>query len=234
VDEGIAMTDKNERIQILEMIESGVITADEGARLLQALDKDDRLEEILENGSEFSGGFEEAEDYVPPPDGSEPGAVSGEVLEEVFEPEIDKWRRWWMIPLWIGVGITIIGSLLMFWAYQSSGFGFWFVCSWLPFLLGVAIMAMAWGSRSARWLHLRVQQEPGEWPRTIAFSFPLPLRFAAWFMRTFGHFIPKVNDMDIDFDQMIEVFETSTTSDTPFYVEVDEGDNGETVQIYIG
>jgi hypothetical protein len=53
-------------------------------------------------------------------------------------------------------------------------------------------------------------------------------------MRTFGHFIPKVNDMDIDFDQVIEVFENSTTSDTPFYVEVDEGDNGETVQIYIG
>jgi hypothetical protein len=228
------MTEKNERIQILEMVEDGVITASEGARLLQSLDKDDRLEEMLENGSEFSATPEEAADDIPPTDGGEPDAVSGEVLEEIFEPEIDKWRRWWMIPLWVGVGITIIGSLLMFWVYQSSGFGFWFVCSWLPFTLGVAIMAMAWGSRSARWLHLRVQQEPGEWPRTIAFSFPLPLRFAGWFMRTFGHFIPKVNDMDIDFDQMIEVFENSTTSETPFYVEVDEGDNGETVQIYIG
>jgi hypothetical protein len=231
------MTEKNERIQILEMIESGVITAAEGARLLQALDKDDRLEEMLDSDTAFSDVYEEAEfdtDPIPPTDGGDYEAVSGEVLEEVFEPEIDKWRRWWMIPLWIGVGITIIGSLLMFWAYQSSGFGFWFICSWLPFLLGIAVMAMAWGSRSARWLHLRVQQEPGEWPRTIAFSFPLPLRFAGWFMRIFGQFIPKVNDIDIDYDQMIQVFETSTTSETPFYVEVDEGDNGETVQIYIG
>jgi hypothetical protein len=231
------MTENNERIQILEMVESGVITATEGARLLQALDKDDRMEEILQNGSEGSVENEDAgvsDNSIPPTDGDESGAVSGEVLEEVFEPEIDKWRRWWMIPLWIGVGITIIGSLLMFWAYQSSGFGFWFVCSWLPFLLGVAIIAMAWGSRSARWLHLRVKQEPGEWPRTIAFSFPLPLRFAGWFLRTFGHFIPKVNNVDIDYGRMIEVFENNTTADTPFYVEVDEGDNGESVQIYIG
>ena len=235
--EGNAMTEKNERIQILEMIESGVITAAEGARLLQALDRDDRLEEMLEDSPEFSevhGETDFGRNSIPPTDGGDSGAVSGEVLEEVFEPEINKWRRWWVIPLWIGVGITIIGSLLMFWAYQSSGFGFWFACSWLPFLLGIAVMAMAWGSRSARWLHLRVQQEPGEWPRTIAFSFPLPLRFAAWFMRTFGHFIPKVNEMDIDFDQIIQAFENSTTSETPFYVEVDEGDDGENVQIYIG
>lgn len=229
------MSEKSERIQILEMIENGVITAAEGARLLQALDKDDRLEEMLEEGRGYSNVFEElSDDSVPPTDGGNSGAVSGEVLEDVFQPEIEKWRRWWMIPLWIGVGITIIGSLLMFWAYQSSGFGFWFVCSWLPLLLGVGVMAMAWGSRSARWLHLRVQQEPGEWPRTIAFSFPLPLRFAGWVLRTFGYFIPKVNEVDIDFDEMIQVLETSTNSDTPLYVEVDEGDGGETVQIYIG
>ncbi len=229
------MSEKSERIQILEMIENGVITAAEGARLLQALDKDDRLEEMLEEGTGYSYVFEElSDDSVPPTDGGNSGAVSGEVLEDVFQPEIEKWRRWWMIPLWIGVGITIIGSLLMFWAYQSSGFGFWFVCSWLPLLLGVGVMAMAWASRSARWLHLRVQQEPGEWPRTIAFSFPLPLRFAGWVLRTFGYFIPKVNDVDIDFDEMIQVLETSTNSDTPLYVEVDEGDGGETVQIYIG
>ena len=231
------MTEKNERIQILEMIESDVITAAEGARLLQALDKDDRLEEAQDGATEFSAAFEDADPggaSIPRRGGTEASAESGEVLENKFEPEIDKWRRWWMIPLWIGVGITIIGSLLMLWAFQSSGLSFWFCCSCLPFLLGVGVMAMAWGSRSARWLHLRVQQEPGEWPRTIAFSFPLPLRFAAWFMRTFGQFIPKVNEMGIDFDQLIQVFETSTTSETPFYVEVDEGENGETVQIYIG
>ena len=139
-----------------------------------------------------------------------------------------------MIPLWVGVGITVIGALLMAWAYQATGFSFWFGCSWLPFLFGIAVMAMAWSSRSARWLHLRVQQEQGEWPRTIAFSIPLPLRFAAWFLRTFGQFIPKVNETGVDLGQLIQIFEDNTNSDTPFYVEVDEGENGEKVQIYIG
>ena len=116
----------------------------------------------------------------------------------------------------------------MLWVYQSTGFSFWFGCTWLPFLLGVAVIAMAWGSRSARWLHLR------EWPRTFAFSFPLPLHFAAWFMRTFGKFIPQVNEIGLDFDQLIEAFETSTNPETPFYIEVDDGEGGEKVQIYIG
>lgn len=229
------MTEKNERIQILEMVESGVITAGEGARLLQALDDDDRLEEMQTASDESYTGFANGGDgTLPPGNSNETRSVSGEVVENIFEPEIERWRRWWMIPLWIGVGITIFSSILLFWVYETSGFNFWFGCLWLPFFVGVAVMAMAWGSRSARWLHLRVQQEPGEWPRTIAFSIPLPLRFTAWLLRTFGHFIPKVNNVDIDFEQLIQVFETSTTPETPFYIEVDEGEKGETVQIYIG
>ncbi|HUV28687.1 MAG TPA: hypothetical protein VMW34_15110 [Anaerolineales bacterium] len=227
------MTEKNERIQILEMIESGVITAADGARLLQALDADDRLETDFDAdaGNEANGAGRGA---VPRSDEDGFGSLDGDVIENVFQPNIEKWKRWWVIPLWIGVGVTVIGSLLMLWSYQSTGFSFWFGCTWLPFLLGVALIAMAWGSRSARWLHIRVKQEPGEWPQTIAFSFPLPLHFAAWFMRTFGQFIPKVNEIGLDFDQLIESFENSTTPETPFYIEVDDGDNGEKVQIYIG
>jgi hypothetical protein len=219
------MTEKNERIQILEMIESGVITAEEGARLLQAFDADDRLEETRNEQTESDSGVAFDEESDP---------VDGVVLDTEYQPDFEKWKRYWVIPLWIGVGFTIIGSLVMLWIYQSTGFSFWFACSWLPFLLGVGLITMAWGSRSARWLHLRIQQEPGEWPQTIAFSFPLPLNFAAWFMRTFGQFIPKVNEIDLDFDKVIETFKNSTTPEHPFYVEVDEGENGETVQIYIG
>ena len=228
------MNEKNERIQILEMIENGTITASEGASLLKALEKDMVVEDmhVVGNG-ETESVISDGESF-PPESESAAEPLSGDLIAETFDPEIEKWKRWWMIPLWIGVGITVIGGLLMAWAYQATGFSFWFGCSWLPFLLGIAVMAMAWSSRSARWLHLRVQQEPGEWPRTIAFSFPLPLRFAAWVMRIFGQFIPKVNETGVDFDQLIQVLENSTNSDTPFYVEVDEGENGEKVQIYIG
>ena len=231
------MTEKNERTQILEMIENGVITAAEGARLLQALDADDRIEESQTggSGSAASSGMHGASSSAYAGTGDQDiGAVNGEVIEDDIAPNIERWKRFWVIPLWIGVGITIVGSLLMLWVYQSTGFSFWFACTWFPFLLGVMLIVMAWGSRTARWLHLRVKQEPGEWPQTIAFSFPLPLRFAAWFMRTFGQFIPEVQQYGLDFDQLIKTFEDSTTPETPFYVEVDEGDRGEKVQIYIG
>ncbi|GAH12053.1 unnamed protein product [marine sediment metagenome] len=49
-------------------------------------------------------------------------------------------------------------------------------------------------------------------------------------MRTFGKFIPQVNEIGLDFDQLIEAFETSTNPETPFYIEVDDGEGGEKVQ----
>jgi hypothetical protein len=119
----------------------------------------------------------------------------------------------------------------MFWAVQTTGVGFWFVCAGVPFALGILILVLAWQSRTARWLHLRVQQKPGEWPSTIAFSFPLPLRISSWFMRTFHRHIPGMEDVAID--EMLATLEHSTSPENPLYIEVEE-DNGERVQIYIG
>jgi hypothetical protein len=228
------MTEKNERIQILELIDNGIITVSEGARLIQALESDDQSIDETISQPDTDDGYQHFKFADSPVNNNDTEPLSGDVAAEVFDIQIEKWKRWWMIPLWIGAGFSIMGGILMLWAYQSSGFGFWFACTWFPFLLGVAFMLMAWSSRTARWVHLRVQQEPGEWPSTIAFSFPLPLRFAAWFMRNFGQFIPKINETGIDFDRLIEGFENTTTPETPLYIEVDEGENGETVQIYIG
>ncbi len=231
------MDEKSERLQILDMIENGVITPDEGMRLLEA------LENVNEPGGPFAG---ESDTFLSPKHGasasSTPLVAQEEEGEEQtkgttpsieeFNAKIAGWRRWWMIPLWVGVGITIIGGLLMYWAYQSTGLSFWFACAWLPFLLGLACIVLAYTSRTARWLHLRVHQPPGEWPQTIAFSFPLPLRFAAWFLRTFRNYIPRMNITGLD--ELILGLEKTTSPETPFYIEVDEGEQGERVQIYIG
>jgi hypothetical protein len=225
------MSEKQERLQILEMIQSGVISASEGARLLRALEGDP-------DGEGFSPSAGSEEEIIEDPAISSARGNREEVLtgnsRARFEPEIEKWKRWWMIPVWIGVGITVIGALLLLWAYQSSGFSFWFGCAWLPLLLGLGVIAMAWGSRTGRWLHLRVQQQSGEWPRTFAFSFPIPLRFTSWILRTFGHFVPDLREHGVDVGAVIQAFEKTTGPDTPFYLEVDEGEGREKVQIYIG
>ena len=131
----------------------------------------------------------------------------------------------------IGISITVVSGLLMFLAYQSRGFGFWFACLWFPLLFGVVIMSLAAASRTTRWLHVRIHQEPGEWPQTIAISLPLPIRFAAWVMRIIKPYIHNMENTSLD--EVILALE-KTSPDEPFYVKVDEGESGEKVEVYIG
>jgi hypothetical protein len=202
------MAIKSERYQILEMIENGVITAAEGARLLAALSDgfdgdesgENRLLAPLEDGEDGMSGEPEntafpgkglpatsvperpVEPAVAPAEtGAEQPAESGNAASlptqsgaeqlagngnaaslPTFDPALNRWRIWWLLPLWAGMGLVVAGGLLMFLAYQATGFSFWFGCAWLPFLLGVAAMAVAWSARASRWLHLRIRQGSGE------------------------------------------------------------------------
>jgi hypothetical protein len=222
------MTAQNERWQILEMIEQGVITASEGVRLLEA----------LREGSQFEPVFDEeaAETSVQPPAHHASAAETSETQEptrvEAIRANLAHWRRWWLIPFWVGVGITLLGAGLMTWAIQTSGLGWWFAFTWLPFALGLAVMVLAWNSRTARWLHLRIRQKPGERPASLAISFPLPIRPTAWFLRTFGRHIPPLQNTGLD--EILLALEQSTSPQQPFYMEADEGEDGERVEVYIG
>jgi hypothetical protein len=119
----------------------------------------------------------------------------------------------------------------MFWVYQATQISFWFACTWLPFTFGVALIFLAWGLRRSRWLHVRIHQGQDEWPRQIAISLPLPLGLAAWFIRTFKSWIPGMAHTNID--QIIEGV-SSISSEEPFYIEVDEGEDGDRVEVFIG
>jgi len=219
---------EEERRQVLEMVQSGKITAEQALELLAALQEDEETALPMMDAEAPAFAASAASDStgaedLPPSRPSEPPPDLGKGAKH--------WRNWWWIPLWIGVGITAISALLMFLAYRSSGFGFWFACTWFPFLLGVAVIALAATSRTARWLHVRIQQEPGEFPQKIAFSLPIPIRLTGWFFRTFRHTIPGLNEVP-NMDEMLKALE-NVTPEAPFFVEVDEGD-GERVEVYIG
>jgi len=260
------MVSESERKKILEMIEDGTITAEEGLNLLKVLGESDPFDLIEEfagedfeiddaNSEAFDNILESTGDEAPyfktqsarmdvlPGDTDQVSSETPEIFDgdvEVLpdEPsppgvdEINKWKRWWVVPLWIGTGITVIGGALMYWAFRASGFGFWFACAWFPFLLGVAVLALAWGSRTSPWLHVRVQQAPGERPQKIAISFPIPIRLTVWGLRTFGHYIPQMGDTSLD--EVILALKDVAKDGTPFFVDVDEGEDGERVQVFIG
>lgn len=252
------MVSESERKKILEMIEDGTITAEDGLTLLNALDEQpvqimpeiqsgeeefqDTREHHFENAFEIDGSpireketFDEGEYRATSTD---PEVFDGDV--EVLPPEptppsseeIEKWKRWWVIPLWIGAAITVVGGLLMYWALSANGFGFWFACAWFPFLLGVAVLALGWGSRTSPWLHVRIHQAPGQRPQKIAISFPIPVRLTVWGLRTFGHHIPHMGDTSLD--EVILSLKDVAKEGTPLFVDVDEGENGERVQVFIG
>ncbi len=247
----------NERMRILEMIDRGQISAEEALQLLQALEEapEPAAEESTVAGQETPAEAMQVATTPSPstenvavlPDSqngqveaigasiedSQAQAVKAEVLTKPRPPDFEKWRRFWVVPFWIGVVITAFGGMLMNWVLAATGtYGFWYFCSTLPLILGALIIFVAWQSRTAHWLHLRVQQAPGERPHRIALSFPLPLRASAWFIRTFRRWIPRFQETNID--EILMAVGESTTPENPLYIQVDEGEDGEKVEIFIG
>lgn len=206
------MSADTERMRILQLIEDGQISAAEGLHRLDALTPPPAV--VVDAPTPIGP------EHAPP------------------DRDLERWRRWWIIPLWIGLGIVVIGALLLYAAYAAGGFGFWFFAAALPFSLGVLVTALAAGTRTAKWIHIRIRtperggQAARRGPRNIALSFPLPLRLTAWALRTFGHRLPQLKDRGVD--ELIMALAEGTSSSTPFYVDVRDGSDGEHVQVYIG
>jgi hypothetical protein len=210
------MTD-SEREQILKMIEAGKITAQEGLNLIQALgdEPEDELPE-LPAGEEIPAFVTEE-------------APGERTADPEFDRRVNRYRSLWMIPLVFGVAVTVAGAYWMYAALQTAGFGFWFYCAGLPFLLGVLVTAAAFSSRTSRWIYVNVKQKPGETPQRIVIAFPLSL--VSWLMQFAKGYVPERERGAVD-EVMSAVFQ-STKSSEPLMVEVEEED-GEHVQVYIG
>ena len=214
------MTDQ-ERNQVLKMIEEGKITPEQGLQLMQALDQQvpDLESAALPAAPVVESAQGDASAHTPEPDSH-------------VERLKAKARRLWQIPLWAGIFITVVSALGMYAIMRGPGLNFWFYFMLLPLLLGVALTALAAGSRAARWIYVDVHQQPGEYPQHIFLGFPLPLKLTAWFLRTFGPMIPDLQRTNVD--EIIQVIESGFNGKEPLIVHVDEGDADERVQIYIG
>jgi len=214
------MTAENERLEILKMIQKGTISSEEGMKLIEAIGESWEKSEMEYSiaKAELEGSFEPIE--------------ADEYSQEVDQDHFNKLKSWWIIPFWIGVAITVLGGSLMYWAWSAHGIGFGFVAAWIPFLIGVGLLVLGWNSRTGPWLHIRIQQKPGEKPGRIAISFPIPNRFFAWSLRTFGSFVPNMNLSGAD--EILLALGNYSQGDTPLTIDVDDSDDGEKVRIYIG
>src|SRR5258706_15386207 len=114
IDREVGMPDSAARMRILQMIEDGQVSAAEGLKLLDALG---------------------ADDAAAVPATAEAAPAAG--------PDLDYWRRWWLVPMWAGIGVLLVGAGLMFAAYQAGGFGVLFFFGRLPVARRVALLALA-------------------------------------------------------------------------------------------
>ena len=214
------MGQSNERLEILEMIRKGKISSQEGLQLINALNESMDMKK--------PGYLPAEEEMLYPPS----YAKSEKVVPEISSQEMEKWRKWWVIPFWIGVGITILGGALMYWGWAAAqGIGLGFIAAWIPFLIGLGIMVLGWNSRNGPWIHLRIRQKPGVSPERISLSFPLPIRFFAWSMRTFSQWIP---DLPTGIEDVLFALGDFSPGDEPLSINVDDQEDGEKVFVYIG
>lgn len=201
-----------EKKKILQMVEDGKITAEEAATLMKALEENPVEDQVR----------------IIEPEAIPESAYDASEFEEVKA----RARKYVSIPLGIGVLLTVLAAYWMFSLTQNANYGFWFFCAWFPLLLGLLLVALSAGGVNSRWLYVDILQEPGEWPQRITFGFPLPFGIATWGLRNFGHYASNLDQAKID--SLVSILSASKTIDEPLIVNVDEGDGGERVQVYIG
>ena len=213
-----------ERKKILQMVAEGKISAEGAAALMRALDGD-------------------ADPDTDPEDESAGAEVeviqshAGSSYERAEAPEFDRIkeraRRFALVPLWVGIFITVFSAWAIYSIQQNVGVNFWFYCMTLPLLLGVLLIALGAGGRTSRWIYIDVDRrnaEPGDGPRHITLGFPIPLGFVAWFFENFGHNFTGMNKGRVE--GIIQMMNATRDSKEPLMINVDD-DNAH-VQVYIG
>lgn len=193
------MADHSRRLEVLKKVQSGELSLEEGDAQLR----------------EMELGQEHQEDALQVAKG-QPAGIPPQDLER-----FKYWKRWWVLPFGIGLALALLSSFWMYLGFLNHGASWGFWLSWLPFLLGVLIASFAWESRYMRWLHVRVQEKKNGKTTHINISMPLPLRFAAWVMRTFSRYMPEeVRARHID--TFIEEADSSLDREESMVVVVDE------------
>jgi len=203
-----------ERRKILQMVEEGKISAEQAATLMRALEADEAEIEVVEAGS--TSAFEGGESSAPE-----------------FEDVKARARRFAMIPLWVGILIAVLSAWGIYGIQQNIGMNFWSYCLLAPLFLGILLIMIGAGGQSSRWLYVNVDRRYAhDWPKNITLGFPLPLALTSWFLRTFGHNIHGMKNTNVD--DIIQILDATGKSGEPFIVNVNDDEDGERVQVYIG
>jgi len=197
-----------EQKRILKMVETGQISAKEGAELL-SLVSDDQEE------------------------GSGPLSQDPQAPTAMEQHERDKIRAqaqpFWLFVLFVGLLSLLLGGAIVTAMYAQGRVDAWtWLCGWFPLSVGLLVVTLAAWSRTAPCIHLRVMDRDNH----ITISLPLPLGLTAVVLRIARRFVPRLRDSDID--EAMTVLGDGLRDGQPLTIEINDEDEGDHVQIYIG
>ena len=199
----------NERLRILEMVESGSLSVEEGISRLERLAG-------TESGP-GTDGTERVEDAR--------STRGPELSEESVAPVAQ--RIGWQVLFGVGVTTMAGGGLLLARIYGGEA-ARGLTWGWALFALGVLITGLGWWSRRAKWLTVRVREGDG---RKFALALPLPLGLAAWVLRVAQPYLPQLQGTDAD--EAILALRQGLEDGGAVVFAVDEGQDGDKVEISI-
>jgi len=140
-------------------------------------------------------------------------------------------RGLWQAVFWTGVALLAGGGLLVQAVYTDEITSGWLAWGWILLVLGVLGVILGWWLKRARWLSLRVRQHKG---RNISLALPLPLGPIAWVLRIARPFVPQLENIRIE-ELILAMREEMRDGGSPFLmIDVNEGEDGEQVQVYFG
>jgi hypothetical protein len=216
------------------MLQDGKITADQAMELLAAMEP---VAEAMTLSAQAEAAAEESEATTEETILREnPAVLMGDVIKPgVATPDMDRLRRFWQAPFFIALGTLILTGLALRSLYQASNgaVSLWFFCVLSIFVIAFALTTLAFLSRRASWVHVRVQEKGG---KRIAISLPLPLSLAGWGLNVARGFAKDNERQRLDMaSEFVAAARDSLKKPgaEPLMINVDE-DDGDQVQIFIG
>jgi hypothetical protein len=226
------------RKQVLQMLQDGMITADQAADLLAALGPDGTLDNVKNSGVGVNFGERPAESQPQRAvwlSSEEPGVEGDVIMPRAAAPDMNRFRRFWQIPFFICLTFFAGTGLWLRALYQASdgAISFGFVCLWSFFILTFGLTIMAFISRQSPWIHVRVRRKKGT---RISVSLPLPFGLVSWGLNLVERFVPESERGKVQMaSQFIEAAREGLQRayTEPIIIDIND-DDGDMVQVFIG
>lgn len=202
--------------RILEMLQDGIITAEEASNLLAALQPDDQIDIVAGDAVITKGAPDENG-----PAGDQP----------VLPPDLVRFRHFWRFPFFVALAGLLLAATGLFLLYQAENVALLgFMCLWSLFLFAFLVTALTLWVRQAPWVHIRIQEKQG---RRIAISVPMPMRLMGWAMRIGRRFVSQDQAMHLETAASLMQAMREDPDGQPLFIDVNDED-GDKVQVYIG